>query len=579
MKSFLSVPLLLLLPVVAFASSSHPPTVAFAASSSTHNNNNNNSNDNKRKKSRAAKAKRPSQKTKKLNHKASGGFGKKESPVVSSVALEDDSRNEELAKQTVRNLFSVTSHIQDPQLYQPKWANSCTLMSPDQDSDGTVSLVASKDVSKGEILTLFPIHALGLRTLGGSSSSSSDNTDTEFIAYDLDRDGGYFQEENPTAGLRMKLNIPLDETQPAASSIYLRDGDRKRKVLFAMTFRDEIVPGWMGSRVKSTGIPAKANCITMPLPGAAPLCAVVATDDIVEGSELLQAMPKGNVLEECKQLLRSTYPSELAELNGYINMACGIQPIDGATVASENLDSTTSSEVVDQTSKAAQEEQLSSRSLGPFHEINKEYPGLRQIHHDPDVFVVDNFLTADECDRIVSKTTAHLRPCLIKNESTGEVQNNPSRTSTDANLPQAEAPTIVNKLTSLVKCDPSQLEILQVLRYLWGQEFKPHTDGYSGPVSACGFEESNRIVTVFTYLNDVAGGGTTYFKDIDLEIRPEKGMAVVHFPSDLALREDGRYLVIERSVVYILSGDSVTYLLRNIMSSCRTNHPPRNACN
>jgi len=54
------------------------------------------------------------------------------------------------------------------------------------------------------------------------------------------------------------------------------------------------------------------------------------------------------------------------------------------------------------------------------------------------------------------------------------------------------------------------------------------------------FEESNRLVTVFCYLNSVTEGGATRFEDIDLEIQPTKGTAVVHFPSDIQLRGDDR---------------------------------------
>jgi len=54
------------------------------------------------------------------------------------------------------------------------------------------------------------------------------------------------------------------------------------------------------------------------------------------------------------------------------------------------------------------------------------------------------------------------------------------------------------------------------------------------------YEDSNRIVTVFCYLNSVHDGGGTRFEDIDLEIQPTKGTAVVHFPSDIQLRGDDR---------------------------------------
>ena len=47
-------------------------------------------------------------------------------------------------------------------------------------------------------------------------------------------------------------------------------------------------------------------------------------------------------------------------------------------------------------------------------------------------------------------------------------------------------------------------------------------------------------MTVFCYLNSVADGGGTRFEDIDLEIKPKKGCAIIHFPSDIKLRGDNR---------------------------------------
>ena len=38
-----------------------------------------------------------------------------------------------------------------------------------------------------------------------------------------------------------------------------------------------------------------------------------------------------------------------------------------------------------------------------FQKINTDYPGLQLIHEDPFVFVVNNFLTDDECDRFIQK--------------------------------------------------------------------------------------------------------------------------------------------------------------------------------
>lgn len=107
-------------------------------------------------------------------------------------------------------------------------------------------------------------------------------------------------------------------------------------------------------------------------------------------------------------------------------------------------------------------------------------------------------------------------------------------------LPRAEAPSLVSKLTSLLDCKEEQLEILQVLRYEKGQEFKLHTDGFQGPVTAAGFENSGRLVTVFTYLNNVKQGGHTNFPELSLSVAPEQGSAVVHFPATESYEEDER---------------------------------------
>ena len=77
------------------------------------------------------------------------------------------------------------------------------------------------------------------------------------------------------------------------------------------------------------------------------------------------------------------------------------------------------------------EEETGDGKLGPFHQMNQQYPGLKQLHHNPDIFEVENFLSDDKCDIIIAKATPHLTltPCIIKNESTGAIEQDPSRTS------------------------------------------------------------------------------------------------------------------------------------------------------
>jgi prolyl 4-hydroxylase len=175
-----------------------------------------------------------------------------------------------------------------------------------------------------------------------------------------------------------------------------------------------------------------------------------------------------------------------------------------------------------------------------FHTIDTDYPGLEALHTSPDIFVIHNFFSDDECDRLVEKARPNLLQCLTIGEETGIVQPDETRTSTNANVPRREAPTIVQKLCLLLKCDERQLETLQILRYEQGQYFTPHTDGFQGPATANGFENSARLVTVFCYLNHVKQGGETRFTEIDIDIRPKKGMLVLHFPTTLDYQEDAR---------------------------------------
>ena len=462
----------------------------------------------------------------------SGGFAKKPSPAITAPPKHQPITNDvyydaqdDVAKRAVSNLFSVCAHIQDSKLYQPKWADACVQQQNQSEGDGNPKIgavIANRNVARGQVLTLFPIHALGLRMLRQNETAK----DTEFVAYDQEADGEIFTDDQK-AGLRLKLNIPLDKSQPAYSLL----GNRKRHVLFSMFYPEkQALPGWLGGRMKATSSPnsESSNCVTLPLPGAAPLCAVVATKDVIEGKEIIQTKQplKPSVMDELKESVAKEYRRELSTLQMYIEAAC------------ETVESSVSSESDSSTLQQQQQQQ----QLGPFHQLKQQYPGLKRIHPDPDIYSIDNFLTDEECDRLIAKSQPHLVPCLVKNDKNGQVEQDPVRTSTNTNVPQSEVPSIVKKMTNMANCNADQLEIFQVLNYKKGQEFIPHTDGFSGKFDACGFEQASRQATIFCYLNDVPEGGSTNFPEIGLAIQPKKGTAVIHFPADVELREDTRTL-------------------------------------
>ena len=182
-----------------------------------------------------------------------------------------------------------------------------------------------------------------------------------------------------------------------------------------------------------------------------------------------------------------------------------------------------------------------------FHEIDSAWPGLQLISRGPDVFLVHDFLSPSECDAVALLAGGNMA------RAAGGDAN--ARTSTAARVEKASVPAAVARLAALLRCDARQLECPSVLRYTAGQFFKTHPDVWQhGRWSSSGFTDSTRLATLFVYLNDVAAGGATRFSRRrcpatglavpavpPLDIRPKKGMAVVHFPASVDV-ESGAFV-------------------------------------
>ena len=92
----------------------------------------------------------------------SGGFGSS-GGSASLPAPADADDGQEIAEQVARQLFGICSHLQDPELYTPSWSHTAE---PNDAAGGL--LVATKDIARGDIVTLYPVHSLGLRGSGSS---------------------------------------------------------------------------------------------------------------------------------------------------------------------------------------------------------------------------------------------------------------------------------------------------------------------------------------------------------------------------------------------------------------------------
>ena len=144
-----------------------------------------------------------------------------------------------------------------------------------------------------------------------------------------------------------------------------------------------------------------------------------------------------------------------------------------------------------------------------------------------DMRTVDNFLNADECERLIQLIKTKLRPSEISNFEV----NKDFRTSRTCDLGQIGDDfirEIDDRICKLIGIHPDYAEVTQGQYYDVGQEFKAHTDYFEKSEFELHCSElGQRTYTVMIYLNDVEEGGETHFTKLNQEFKPVTGTAVI----------------------------------------------------
>jgi prolyl 4-hydroxylase len=149
----------------------------------------------------------------------------------------------------------------------------------------------------------------------------------------------------------------------------------------------------------------------------------------------------------------------------------------------------------------------------------------------PDVVLLDNFMTHDECDAFCELSKSTLTKSTVVDDATGDSVNHEHRISlgTYFTLGQNDlVQKIEARIAEITGTPVPNGEGFQILNYAGGGEYRPHFDYF--PDNAGGRVHTahggQRIMTVIVYLNDVKAGGATVLPNINLSVYPKKGSAL-----------------------------------------------------
>jgi prolyl 4-hydroxylase len=148
-----------------------------------------------------------------------------------------------------------------------------------------------------------------------------------------------------------------------------------------------------------------------------------------------------------------------------------------------------------------------------------------------DIKIIENLLTSDECDKIISLCDGKLFTSKLYNDN-DDLLDKKDRLSEQCWLKDEDNALVRNisdKIKDLTNTHKNYSEDLQVVKYGVGGFFKPHFDACNGDEKYCTRMNIGgpRYLTVLIYLNDDLEGGETAFPKIEKKVQPKKGRAVI----------------------------------------------------
>jgi len=161
---------------------------------------------------------------------------------------------------------------------------------------------------------------------------------------------------------------------------------------------------------------------------------------------------------------------------------------------------------------------------------------MTQLAQAPRIFSVEGFIPKEICDWLIESARGRLRVAEVFNPS-GGVMRDPARTNMVAMLELLEGDLVqqlvCRRIAIATGLPIHHQEPMNILRYLPGEEYKPHYDfirpwapeaqGFAAELADMG----QRAATVLIYLNEEFEGGATVFPRLNLSFRGRPGDALI----------------------------------------------------
>ncbi|MEZ5894575.1 MAG: 2OG-Fe(II) oxygenase, partial [Parvularculaceae bacterium] len=172
----------------------------------------------------------------------------------------------------------------------------------------------------------------------------------------------------------------------------------------------------------------------------------------------------------------------------------------------------------------------------------------RALRESPAMISADNLLSADECVYVVCASAPLMQPSRVVDSEIGGAAGAQYRTSDGAVIGLVDLDlalvAIYARLARAAGVPNENCELIGVLRYRPGQEYKPHHDYL--PEDAKDYSEvrraGQRARTLLVYLNDGYEGGETKFPTLDVVHRGKTGDGFVFHNLDGSGAPDPRTL-------------------------------------